>query len=80
MKPFDRDLLVLIKTEFMTDHAIEKEFEKLHFIVHDIESPESFIACHELVDRNYISDKETKLINVFHQLELKPFQFLICKN
>jgi hypothetical protein len=80
MKPFDRDLLVLLKTEYMTDHAIEHEFEKLHYLVRNLESPEAFVLCHELVDRNRVTDKEAKLINIFYQQELKPFQFLICKN
>ncbi|HLF47565.1 MAG TPA: hypothetical protein VI548_14135 [Chitinophagaceae bacterium] len=80
MKPFDRDLLVLLKTEFMTDHAIEHEFEKLHYLVRNFESPEVFVSCHELVDRNRVTHKESKLINVFYQQELKPFRFLICKN
>lgn len=80
MKPFDRDLLVMLKTEFMTDHAIEQEFEKLHYLVRDLESPESFIECHELVTRNRITNNEAKLINIFYQEELKLFHFLICKN
>lgn len=80
MKPFDRDLLVLLKTEFMTDHAIEHEFEKLHYLVRNLESPEAFVLCHELVERNHVTCKEAKLINVFYQQDLKPFHFLICKN
>lgn len=80
MKPFDRDLLVLIKTDLMTEQAIEREVEKLHYIFLDLESADCFAVCHELVNRNYITDKLSRLRNVFYENELKPFCFLICKN
>lgn len=80
MKPFDRDLLVLLKTEFMTEKAIEQEVEKLHDIFRNFESPECFCISHELVNRNRITQKPSKLIRIFYQQNLKPFRFLICKN
>jgi hypothetical protein len=80
MKPFDRELLVLLKTEFMSGQAIEQEVEKLHNIFQCVESPESFCKSYELVDRNRITQKPSRLTVIFYQQKLKSFQFLICKN
>lgn len=80
MKPFDRDLLVLMKTEFMTEQSIEQEVEKLHYIFLNLESPSLFSVCHELVDRNRITNNQEKLETIFYSKSLKPFRFIICKN
>lgn len=80
MKPFDRELLVLLKTEFMSGQAIEQEVEKLHTIFQCAESPESFCKSYELVDRNHITQRPSRLTVIFYRQKLKSFQFLICKN
>jgi hypothetical protein len=80
MKPFDRNLLVLLKTESMSEKAIEQEVEKLHNIFRAFESPEFFCAVHELVDRDRITQKTSKLIRIYYDQQLKPFRFLISKN
>lgn len=77
---FNRDLLVLLKSEFMSEHAIEQEVECLHVILAVTETFESFTICHELVSRNRISSKPRKLREVFQITELRPFYFLLNKN
>ena len=80
MKHPNRELVLLLKTGQMSEKALEKELDSLDELLHHIESPGIFCKTHELVDRNRITDKQTKLINNFYLQELKPFRFLICKN
>ncbi len=81
MKTFpDRDLLVLIKNEFMSQRSIEQEVEYLNEILHQTELPHKFCKAHELVRRNHITQKTHKLLDAFRRVQLKPFWFLIGKN
>ena len=76
----DRDLLVLLKSEFMSPRAIEQEVECLNEILFHTERPEEFCKAHELVVRNRITQKTSKLLIAFGLPELKPFWFLINRN
>jgi hypothetical protein len=78
--PPNRDLLVLIKNEFMSPQAIEQEVEYLNEILHRTELPHEFCRAHELVCRNHITQKTHKLLIAFRQVPLKPFWFLLSKN
>ena len=49
MKANDRDLLVLLKDEFMSPSAIEHEVEQLNAILLDTENPAQLCQAHELV-------------------------------
>ena len=80
MKSTNRDLLVLLKDDSMSERAIEHQVECLHFILHRAESAEQFCVSHELVDRNRITQKHSKLMKAIIEPELKPFRFLIGKN
>ncbi len=80
MKSTNRDLLVLLKDDSMSEQAIEHQVECLHFILHRAESVEQFCIAHELVDRNRITQKHSKLLKAIIEPELKPFRFLIGKN
>ena len=80
MKPNDRDLLVLLKNEFMSRSAIEQEVEQLNSILLYAEHPTELCRAHELVHRNHITQKPSRILNALHQYELKPFWFLIGKN
>ncbi len=81
MKPFpDRDLLVLLKNEFMSQQAIEQEVECLNTILLKTELPNEFCKAHELVRRNHITQKTHKLLAAYRKASLKPFWFLIGKN
>ncbi len=55
MKMPNRDLLVLINNEFMSQQAIDQEVECLNHILHNAESNEQFCIAHELVDRIHIT-------------------------
>ncbi len=76
----NRDLLVLLKSEFMSQQAIEHEVECLNDILRTAESDHQFCQAHELVNRNRITAKPKKILQAIRYAELKPFRFLINKN
>jgi hypothetical protein len=80
MKNPNRELVLLLKAGKMNQLAIEKELVYLDELLRNIESPANFCITHELVSRNRITNNKAKLIKSFHEQELKPFRFLICKN
>jgi len=76
----NRNLLVLMRNQFMSRQAIEQEVESINEILLQTESLQQFCIAHELVDRNRITSKSKKILNAIRIAELKPFRFLICKN
>jgi hypothetical protein len=80
MKTPTRDLLVLLKNEFMSQRAIDEQVECLNDILLRAESDEQFCVAHEMVDRNHITAKRRKILKAIRYTELKPFRFLINKN
>jgi hypothetical protein len=76
----NRDLLVLLKNEFMSQQAIDHEVECLNDILLIAESDEHFCVAHELVNRNRITSKPSRILKAIRFSELKPFRFLINKN
>jgi hypothetical protein len=75
-----RDLLVMLKSEYMSQHEIEQQVEYLNYILYRAESNEQFCIAHELVTRHRITSKPRKILKAISHYELKPFQFLINKN
>ncbi|MBX2924920.1 MAG: hypothetical protein KF746_22155 [Chitinophagaceae bacterium] len=82
MKTSNRDLLVLLKDESMSNQAIEHEVEQLNEILFYVESAENFCTANELIDMNRykILQDQKSLVQVMHQEELKPFFFISNKN
>jgi hypothetical protein len=82
MKSPNRDLLVLLKDEFMSEHAIEREVARLNEMLFDVESFDNISVSHELIDMNkYRIYNERKLVlQALKQKELKPFVFLYNMN
>ena len=80
MKMPNRDLLVLLKSEFMSQRAIEQEVECINDMLRTTESDEQFCIAHELVDRNRITSNAKKILKAIRFTELKQFRFLINKN
>ncbi len=75
-----RDILVLLRNEFMSEKAIQQEVGQLNEILRNAETPEEFCIAHELVNRNRITSKPHKILQAIRPAELKPFRFLINKN
>ena len=80
MKSPQRNILVLLKNEFMSEKAIEQEVGHLNEILRNAETPEEFCIAHELVNRNRITSKPHKILHAIRLTELRPFRFLINKN
>lgn len=82
MKTPDRDLLVLMKDEFVTEQFMAYELEKLNDLLYRYETLENFCVAHEVFDlNNYKILRGSRYIQrIVRQQEMKPFQFLCNKN
>jgi hypothetical protein len=60
--------------------ALAQEVEGLHAILAHLENSQVFYNAHELVDRDYITNRVKKIKKAVQFVELKPFRFLINKN
>lgn len=76
----NRNLLVVLKGEFMSRSAIEQQVENINCILFMVESTEKFCTAHELVNRNHITSNSKKILREAHYTRLRPFRFLINKN
>lgn len=76
----ERELVLLLKTALMSEKALEKELNNLEHLFLYAESEKAFYQTHELIQRNRITSKKTRLINIFYNHQLKPFWFLVNKN
>lgn len=82
MKTSNRDLLVLLKDESMSNQAIELEVEQLNELLYHVESVNRFCEATELIDmtKYKIMNDQKTLVQVMYEAELKPFIFLCNKN
>jgi hypothetical protein len=82
MKTPDRDLLVLVKDEYMNEKFMESELEQLNEMLFHFETIEKFCLVHEIFDMNKykIITKPYLMQQIIRQRELKPFQFICNKN
>ena len=82
MKSPNRDLLVLLKDETMSEQAIEQEVEKLNNMLFHVETSDSFYKSHELIDMNKfrIVHERKQLQQIASEKSLKPFLFLCNLN
>ncbi len=82
MKSPNRDLLVLLKDEYMSEHAIEREVEQLNALLFTVESFDNISVAHEIIDLNryrIFQDRKT-ILSALKEKELKPFVFLSNMN
>ena len=80
MKNYDRDLLLLCKSESYSEDLLQREVESLHSILRDVEEKTVFCTAHEIVTRNSITSKPKAILKATAKSVLKPFYFLINKN
>ncbi len=76
----NRDILVLLKNELLSEQDIEQEVEALTPILKQAESAEAFCTAHELVNRNRITSNPKKILKESRFFLMRPFRFLINKN
>ena len=82
MKSPNRDLLVLLKNEYMSEQAIEQEVERLNELLFHVESVHCFCVSHEIIDLNkyrVYKDQDT-VMQLIRQRETKAFQFISNMN
>ena len=75
-----RDLLVLLKSNQQDQKNLDHEVECLNKLLVSVECTDVFCTAHELVHRNYITNKSSKILKAASYVELKAFEFLINKN
>jgi hypothetical protein len=80
MKNYDRDLLVLYKSDAYSEDLLQHEVECLHKILLQVERNDIFCMAHELATRNKITGKTKHILKAVSHVKLKPFHFLINKN
>ena len=82
MKTPNRDLLVLVKDEFDSEHSMEVELEKLNRLLFQFETLDTISVAHEIFDLNIgkIIEQTKQVSAVLNQKKLKPFQFACNKN
>lgn len=80
MKTPSRDLLILLKNEFLNQRAIDQEVKWLNDVLRNTESEEQFCRAHELVDRNRITHKNKRILKEAGFRELRAFRFLLNRN
>jgi hypothetical protein len=80
MENSKRDLLVLLKNNEQDKTNLDREVECLNKILVSVESADAFCKAHELVKRNRITNKASRIIKAASFIELKAFEFLINKN
>ncbi len=76
----NRDILVLLKNELLTEQEVEHEVEALNILLKQVETDEAFCKAHELVNRNRITANPKKILKESRFFLMKPFRFLINKN
>ena len=82
MKTSNRDLLVLVKDEQMSEQSMEQELEQLNELLFHFETIDSFCTAHEVFDVNKHKTlhKRDSMQKIIREKELKPFVFICNKN
>jgi hypothetical protein len=82
MKTPKRDLLVLVKNDYLNERAIEEELEKLNQLLFLYETLDNICVAHEVFDLNvYKIHHHTKMVKkIISKKHLKAFEFLFNKN
>lgn len=82
MKMPNRDLLVLVKDEFLGTESMETELERINKLLMSFETVDNLCVAHEIFDMNRYKmlRKVNDVRRVVEQKQLKPFVFVINKN
>lgn len=78
MKSSNRDLLVLLKDESMTEKALELEVARLNKLLYFVESHEHICTASEVIDLNRYKTSRNRriLLGLIQEKNFKPFVFL----
>lgn len=77
MNKYIRDIIIV---GVRGTHTHIPESKALNDIIAYADNIESFCNAHELVNRNRITSKKSKILQAIEKEHLKPFRFLLNKN
>ena len=82
MRAPNRDLLVLVKDEFLSSTSMEVELERIHQLLIGFETPDNLSHAHEVFDMNSYKrvTSISRIQKIMSEKELKAFVFVINKN
>ncbi|MBC7650626.1 MAG: hypothetical protein H7101_02630 [Deinococcales bacterium] len=82
MKTGNRDLLVLMKHDSISEAAMEHEIDLLSTLLYSVESLQSFCIANEVIDINKykIIQKPHLIQQAIREKSYKPFVFICNKN
>lgn len=82
MKTGNRDLLVLMKHDSISEAAMEHEIDLLSSLLYSVESLQSFCIANEVIDINKykIIQKPHLIQQAIREKSYKPFVFICNKN
>jgi len=82
MRAPNRDLLVLVKDEFLSSTSMEVELERIHQLLIGFETPDNLCRAHEVFDMNSYKrvTSISRIQKIMSEKELKAFVFVINKN
>ena len=80
MKGSSRNMLVLFGNEGKTEQTKKRELKYFNEILRPFFSIEHFCKTHELVNRNYITSRESRIYSELKYSVRRPFRFFINKN
>ncbi len=82
MRPPNRDMLVLVKDDFMDADLIKVELERIHKLLQEFETLDTVSKAHEVYDLNRFKKiRDTNGVERFmRERKLKPFIFISNNN
>ena len=82
MNEANRDLLLLNKSDVLSQEEIEREVELLNTLLYHTENWESFCVANEILDinRRKIIQKPVKIQRILRDKKTRPFVFINNKN
>ena len=82
MKTGNRDLLVLMKHDSISEAAMERELDLLSSLLYSVESLQCFCIANEVIDVNKykIIQKPHLIQQAIREKSHKPFVFICNKN
>ncbi|MEO7924205.1 MAG: hypothetical protein ABIR30_11055 [Chitinophagaceae bacterium] len=80
MMSSNHHMLVLFKSRYFSEEAIEQEMECISGILLAAAIHDQFFIANELVDRNRISSNPKKIARESRYYRLRSFRFLLNKN
>lgn len=82
MAKVSRDVLIVSKTSYLSDVAMEMELHRITRLLHTVESSQSHLLATEILDlpRFRIIRKPLKVQEALLRQPMKPFVFICNKN